>query len=100
MTLQHFDRHCLIHRWSLSYRSVLLTDCPDHTMLDVLPVVAGDQHKCHQGHHRNHVFQVNQFHDQPDPKCSHDPLWPLAAGTSVNDSILRIFMPPVQIDIF
>lgn len=96
MTLQHYDRHCSIHRWSLSCRSVLLTDCPDHTMLDVMPVVAGDQYKCHRGHRRNHVFRVNQFHGQHDPKCIHVP-WPfLAAGISVNDSILRIFMHPVQ----
>lgn len=98
MTLQHYDRHCSIHRWSLSYRSVLLTDCPDHTMLDVVPVVADDQYKCHRGHHPNHVFQVNQFHGQPDPKYIHVHPRPfLAAGISVNDSILRLFMQPVQV---
>lgn len=95
MTSQHFDRHLPIHRWSWSYRPALLTDCPDHTVLDG-PAVAGDQCKCRQGHHPSHVFQVNQFHVRHDPKYIRVP-WPsLAAGISVNDSILRIFMQPAQ----
>lgn len=95
MTSQHFDRHLPIHRWSWSYRSALLTDCPDRTVLDG-PAVAGDQCKCRQGHHPSHVFQVNQFHVRHDPKYIRVP-WPFsAAGISVNDSILRIFMQPAQ----
>lgn len=90
MIWPHLDRHCLIHRWSWSCQR-LRNDYHDRIVFDV----ASDGDRCthHPSHHRNHVFRLNRFHDQHDPKCSLDPRLFSAAGIWVIDSILRLFIP-------